>query len=269
MPYEEILSKAYMIADWKDNPWDPKGRERYLRAIKEFKTIIKHPWLNSLLSKNSLLVLDIGAGRGIGGVALAKALMEKGVRTNLVMIDLRRDAIQDAKRFAQEEGVKAKGYVMNALEEHKLGKFDIVLMYGAILVHFNEWELPRLFASSASALTDDGIVIIQEMDRVHAIFRGGFKELVIENTDPEKLSISYHLKYDLVTASYYRVFVRLKDYETAILPINFRSIAHLASTLWLFTKDVDILPTGAESIYFILGKSPRKTINPEDLGVFA
>ena len=210
--------------------------------------------------------MDIGAGRGIGGVALAKVLMEKGVRTYLVMIDLRRDAIQDAKRFAQEEGVEAKGYVMNALEAHKLGKFDIVLMYGAILAHFNEWELPRLFASSTSALTDDGIVIIQEMDRVHAIFRGGFKELIIENIDPEKLSLSYYLRYDLVTASYYRVFVRLKDYETAILPINFRSIAHLASTLWLFTKDVDILPTGAESIYFILGKSPRKTINPEDLG---
>ena len=60
---------------------------------------------------------------------------------------------------------------MNALEVHGLGKFGIILMYGAILARFDGWELPRLFASLASALTDDGIVIIQEMDRVHAIFR--------------------------------------------------------------------------------------------------
>ncbi len=57
--------------------------------------------------------------------------MGKGVNVRLVMIDLRRDAIEDAKRFAREEGVEAEAYVANALEAHKLGKYDIV---------FNVWS---------------------------------------------------------------------------------------------------------------------------------
>ncbi len=92
MPTSGILEKAYRIADWMDNPWTPRGRERYLIAISEFKRLTCHPWTAELLTHDSLSILDLGAGRGLGGVALAKVLSEKGVRTKLVMVDLRRDA---------------------------------------------------------------------------------------------------------------------------------------------------------------------------------
>lgn len=260
-----VLERVYGIADWKDDPWTHEGRERYLKAIRKFKDLFKHPWLAGLLHGN-LSVVDLGAGRGIGGVALVKAFEEKGVKTRLVMVDLRRDAVKDALRFAREEGVDAEAYVMDALEVYKLGKYDIVLMYGAILAHFDEWSLPRLFASAAEALKDNGVIVIEEMDRVNALFRGGLKEIIVENTDPEKLSLSVHVRYDPVTGSYYRMFTRLRDFETVTVPINFRSIAHIASTLWLFTKDVDIIPAGVGQLYFILGKEPRKAIGPLDLG---
>ncbi|AEM38115.1 Methyltransferase type 12 [Pyrolobus fumarii 1A] len=265
MDNKDVLEKAYRIVDWGDNPWSYKGKERYLRAIREFERLASHPWLAELLNNDSLSILDVGAGRGIGGVALAKVLMRRSVKVKLVMVDLREDAIEDARRFAREENVEAEAYVMDALDAYKLGRFDIVLMYGAILAHFNEWDMPRLFASAANALKDDGVIIIEEMDRVDMIFRKGFKEIIVENTDLEQLSISFHVRYDLITGSYYRAFVRLKDFEATILPLNFRSIAHIASTLWLFTKDVDIIPTEEESLYFVLGKEPRRAINPEGL----
>ncbi len=82
--------------------------------------------------------------------------------------------------------MEADAHVMDTLEAHKFSKFDIVLMYGAILAHFNEWNMLRLFASAAKALKDDGLVIIEEMDRINAIFGGGYKEIVIESGDPEK-----------------------------------------------------------------------------------
>ena len=58
------------------------------------------------------------------------------------MIDLRESALKDALRFAKEEGVlSAEVHKLDAIKAHTLGKFDIVLMYGAILVHFNSWNL--------------------------------------------------------------------------------------------------------------------------------
>ncbi len=88
--------------------------------------------------KKSISLLDVGAGRGIGGVAFTEVLRDMGIECIVDMVDLRRDALKDAEEFAQEKGVKARTYVMDALEVYKLGEYDIVLMYGAILTHFNE-----------------------------------------------------------------------------------------------------------------------------------
>ncbi len=59
--------------------------------------------------------------------------------------------------------------------------------------------------------------------------------------------------------------MRLKDFEAVTLPINFRSVAHIASLLWMFTEDVDVMPTGEDGLYFILGKGSRYAVRPEDL----
>lgn len=259
------LERAYRIALWKDDPWTPEGRERYRGALRAFKKLLEHPWLKELVGREEVSVVDIGAGRGIGGVAFAKVLKERGIKTKLVMVDVRRDAIKDALRFAKEEGIEAEAYVMDALEAYKLGKYEIVLMYGAILAHFNEWDMVRLFASSVRALKENGVIVIEEMDRVNAIFRGGFKDVILESRDPKKLSLSVHSRYDPITGSYYRTFVRLRDFEAVTIPVNFRSIAHIASTLWLFTRDVDILPTGEDALYFVVGRGLRGIIGPEDL----
>jgi len=260
----DILEKAYRIANWKDDPWTPEGRERYLSAIKKLGRLVKHPWIAELL-EDELSILDLGAGRGIGGVAFAKVLKERGSKARLVMVDIRRDAIRDALHFAKEEGIEAEAYVMNALEAYKLGKYEIILMYGATLTHFNEWNMIRLFASSTKALKENGVIVIEEIDRVNAIFEKGFRDVIFESRDPEKLSLSIHSRYDLITGSYYRTFIRLREFEAVTIPVNFRSIAHIASTLWLFTKDVDISPTGEDALYFVMGRSPRGIIDPEDL----
>jgi len=170
MSTPDALEEGYKIALWKDDPWSPEGRERYNSALRKFKKLIEHPWLKNILSKEKVSLLDLGAGKGIGGVALAKTLKQHGIEVDLTMVDLRKIAIQDSLLFAHKEGVKAEAFQMNAIEAHKLGKFDIVLMYGAILTHFDSWNMPRLFASSAKSLKEDGIIVIEEFDRVHRIF---------------------------------------------------------------------------------------------------
>jgi len=248
-----------------DDPRRGRSVERYREALERSKYLFNHPWFKELLrEKKSISLLDVGAGRGIGGVAFAEVLRDMGIECIVDMVDLRRDALKDAEEFAQEKGVKARTYVMDALEVYKLEEYDVVLMYGATLAHFNEWDIVKLFASSAQALKEKGIIIVDEMDRVNYIFRGGFKELIVENPDPDKLTISVHHRYDVVTGSYYREFVSLKKMEIVTVSINFRSIAHIASLLWIFTKDVDIVGD-KPPFYLVLGRGKRGKILVSDL----
>ena len=258
----EELSKVYEIADWGDNPWSEKGRKRYEEALATFRSLMRHDWFTALPKK--VRVLDIGAGRGIGGVALAKVLKEGGRVAELLMIDLREDALKDAERFAEEEGVEAEVGVHDALNAHELGRFDIVLMYGAILAHFDEWSFIRLLSSAAEALRGEGVVIIEEFDRVDHVFRAGFKDMLMERRDPRDPSLSYHLRYDPLTGTYTRVLLRLRGMEAAEVGVNFRSVAHIASALWVFVSDVDIVGKGG-GFYLVLGRGPRRGPSPEEL----
>ncbi len=55
---------------------------------------------------------------------------------------------------------------------------------------------------------------------------------------------------------------------SATMPLTFRGIAAIASLLWLFTRDVDIVPLEDPSnMYLVLGKGRRGVIRPEDLAV--
>ena len=265
MDFSEKLEKGYKIAFWKDDPWSLEGRKRYEIALKKFRGLIEHPWLKELLKLDNIGLLDIGAGKGIGGVALAKTLIQQNCKVKLVMIDLRKSAVEDSLKFANEEKVEAEAFQMNAIEAHKLGKFNIVLMYGAILAHFDWWSLARLFASATMCLKEKGVIIIEEFDRVHAIFTAGFKNLIIENPRPDKLSISVHAGYDVIKGSYLRNFIRVKDWEVVTLPVNFRNISSIAAMLWLFVEDVDVASVDEENVYFVLGRESRNLLKPNIL----
>ena len=259
------LERAYRIALWKDDPWTPEGRERYRGALEAFRKLLEHPWFKELVGRREVSVVDIGAGRGIGGVALAKVLMERGLSVRLVMVDVRRDAVRDSLKFAGEEGVAAEAYEMDALKVHTLGEFDLALMYGAILPHFDAWQFPRLLASTTAALKDDGVVVIEEMDRIHYIFRAGYKDFIVENPKPEEVSFSVHSGYDPVRGTYKRTYIRARTWESVTVPLVFRSISCIASTLWLFVEDVDLVRQAMENLYFVLGRRPRRALKPEDL----
>ena len=265
----KVLDKAYEIVDWKDDPWSQSGRTRYLEALKRFEKLIKHPWFSTLLEKSIVKVIDIGAGRGIGGIAFARTLEEHGVKYELYLVDIREKALHDAKRFAGEEGVNVKTYVMDARRIHELGfkNIDLALMYGAILAHFNEWDLPKLFNSTSMILGDDGLLLLEEVDRDHILYTRGYKDLLVESIGGDKITLSIHKRYDRVTGSYYRLFINLLRKEMVEVPINFRSIAQIASMLWLFMEDIDVIEVVKNFLYYIIGYKPRRRFNITDLSI--
>ena len=211
--------------------------------------------------------MDVGAGKGIGSVALAKILRESKVKPRVYMVDVREEALQTALKFASENDVEAEIYAMDAKEVHRAGikDVDLVLMYGGILAHFNEWELVRLFSSVTSIINNEGILLLEEFDRDHMLYTRGYKDLAVEKREEDSITISVHKRYDVVTGSYHRLFVDLLKRRLIEVPINFRSIAQIASMLWIFMHDVDIVYTGESLVYYILGLKPRRKINVGDL----
>jgi predicted O-methyltransferase YrrM len=263
----DYLDIVYNIIGWKDDPYTPEGYKRYLTAVERFRKLISHPWFSKLLEKRSLTIVDVGAGKGIGGVALARVLQESGIKPRVYMIDVREEALKIASKFASENSIEAETYVVDAKEVHKVGieNVDLVLMYGGMLAHFNEWDLVKLFSSTTSIINDEGILILEELDRDHMLYTHGYKELSVERRDEDSVTISVHKRYDPITGSYYRLFIDLLKRKVVEASINFRSIAQIASLLWIFMHDIDIVYTGENLTYYILGTKPRRKINIGDL----
>jgi predicted O-methyltransferase YrrM len=261
------LDIAYSIVDWRDDPYTPSGRERFLSALDRFKKLLDHPWFSKLLGKKKMTIVDVGAGKGIGGVALALALQEHGLESRVYMVDIREEALKTASRFASENKVVAETLLMDARELYKtsIREVDLVLMYGGILAHFNEWDLVKLFASATSIIGEDGIILIEEFDRDHMLYTRGYKDFLVEKRGMENITISVHEKYDPVTGSYHRLFIDLLGHRSVEVSINFRSIAQIAAMLWIFMEDIDIVYTGESLIYYILGRKPRHKISVNDL----
>lgn len=140
-----------------------------VKALAKFRSLLSHPWFQEIPKEAQ--ILDLCGGMGIGGVALVKALQEKGYSPRLTLVDIREDAIKEAEKFSMEEGVTCRCIAGDALEAHSLGRFDIVLLFGAPLPHFDAWMFPRLLASASEATKDNGILVIEEMDRVDFIFK--------------------------------------------------------------------------------------------------
>jgi predicted O-methyltransferase YrrM len=263
------LDIAYSIVGWKDDPYTPEGYKRFSVAMDRFRKLMRHPWLSKLLEKRLLTIVDVGAGKGIGSVALGKVLQENGVKARVYMIDLREGALKTALKFASENNVEAETYVVNASEVHRVGirDADLALLYGGILAHFNEWELVTLFSSTTSIINDGGILLLEEFDRDHMLYTRGYKDLLVEKREEDSITISVHKRYDPITGSYYRLFIDLLGHRTVEVPINFRSIAQIASMLWIFMHNVDMVYTGESLVYYILGIKPRRKIDTDDLSI--
>jgi len=94
--------------------------------------VVEHEWIRERVGgKDRISIVEYCSGTGIGGIALARILREKyGVAIDLLLIDLRRNALEIAKRFSREElGFEVDTLVADVTKGIDLGKkFDIALL---------------------------------------------------------------------------------------------------------------------------------------------
>jgi hypothetical protein len=73
----ESLKKIYTLFRWPED-LSKEGKERYERALEEFGKIISHRWIEEVLRRGKVRIVDICSGTGVGGIALAKRVVELG-----------------------------------------------------------------------------------------------------------------------------------------------------------------------------------------------
>lgn len=265
------LSRFFSMFGWPEDPYAEEGRERFKTALEKMRNLVEHEYLKELVStRDTIKVLELCGGTGIGGVALAKVIKDLGKSVELTVTDLREDALAKARKWGTEVlGITVNVEVVDARDVCRLGReYDIALLYGFSTPHFNPWDMARLLTSTSNSLVNDGVLVIEETDRRYSVFlQAGYKWTLVESRagDADNYVISYHVDYDMLTGEVRRLFTNTKEPTKFItMPMYFWGIAELATLTWLFFKDVDVLPMSRRS-FMILGYSPRKALEPEDL----
>jgi len=115
-------------------------------------------------------------------------------------------------------------------------------------------------------LTDDGIFVYEEVDRVQSIFLvRGYKDVLLEIVEENRLVLSIHAGRDSRTGDIKRLLINLVTGDRVEANIYFWDLASSAAFTWMFFEDVDFLQIESSIKGVIIANRPRRTIKPDDL----
>ncbi|NJE05806.1 class I SAM-dependent methyltransferase [Thermococcus sp. M36] len=200
------LEELYRYINWRMDPREELARERF-RKIAEFFESIREQL------PHGGRVLDLCAGTGIAGVALAKATNAR----LLTVLDARKDDLELAQEWLDIGGIspELKTVQGDAREVASLvGEHDVAVLWGYTMPHFDPFDAVRLFANVALVLSDDGLFIIEDGDRVYGIlYRAGYREFMIEGRKEDYTIASMHEGYDFVRGTFKRGYYILPGFK--------------------------------------------------------
>jgi len=261
------LERLYQVFPWPEDLSLVRTKQRLDEAYKIFQDLLEHSWFKELLKEKDIVrVLDICGGVGIGGIALAKALMEKGLRVELVVNDLRGSALAKAREYAKQIlGIEIATLREDALRlyEHDI-RVDIALMYGISAPHFNPYQMVQLAAGVAWILKPNGLFLVDEFDRVYGLLcRVGCKDITIEHAGEDRILLTLNGGYNSRTGMFKRVFLDIPAMTRVEMEYRMWDIAGVAAILWMFFEDVDFKPTKTQLHGILIARKPRG-INPRN-----
>ncbi len=262
----ERLERLYRIFPWPEEMGSERLADRLREARRYFGILATHPWVKEAVRGGEATIADVCGGVGVGGVALASVLRGLGTNTRLIVVDLRRTALERAKELSREVlGSEAEVIEADATKVHEhVSDASIALMFGYTSPHFSPYDLLRLITSVAASLKPSGVFVLEEHDRFGDILmRIGYRYIMPEHADEDAVTLSIHSRYDHLRGVTERVFVKLPDYEVAKMPVRLWDLAGIAATLWAGFKDVDFLPIRTARSGFLIAKEPRG-LDPEE-----
>ncbi|RLG87973.1 MAG: hypothetical protein DRO18_02335 [Thermoprotei archaeon] len=260
------MEKLYRIYTWPEDPSTNEGLSRFNESLNVFKNVVSHEWFNDLVKGTSRIsIVDVCGGTGIGGIALSKVLTEDlGLEVKLTIIDLRRDALEKAKRFAKQVlGEEVRILVCDVRKGMGLSReFDIALLWGLTTPHFSPWDFIRVLANISLILKDKSLLVYDETDRVHSIFYLlGYKDVIAERIENGKVVLTIHKGRDFRTGFMVRVALDLITKESVEMKVYFWDLASSAALAWIFFNDVDFIPLNRPYRGVVIARNPRRDLN--------
>ncbi|ADM27478.1 methyltransferase type 12 [Ignisphaera aggregans DSM 17230] len=262
------MEKLYRLFPWPENPYEEEGRARYQEALEYMARVVEHGWIRERVGdRDRISIVEYCSGTGIGGIALARILREKyGVAIDLLLIDLRRSALEIAKRFSREElGFEVDTLVADVTKDIDLGKkFDIALLWGLTTPHFSPWNYIKFLSNVARSLSDKGIYIYEEGDRMYSILLlRGYKDVVSESSR-NRIVLTIHRDYSPLTGYITRTIYDFIGHEYTDLKLYFWGLADSMAFTWIFFRDIDFIPLRSSYSGVAVAVDPRRDIRYED-----
>ncbi len=262
------------------DPEDPTAIKRFEDIITLFRYLYEnHDFFEEINKLNTISIVDLMAGTGIAGAAIAKSFADLGIELELTLVDIRRNDLEKVYQWLRRAGIedKVKVEIIESdikelyltLEDRK-DHYDIALIWGSSAPHLDAWDMVKAYSSISYLLKPNGLLLMEEGDRIYNIcYRMGYKDFVIEGETEEGKIASIHNGYDWKRGVFKRVFYLLPGFkEIGELDARFWDLAGLGSLGWVFFKDIDIVPRSAHRQQrvssVILFKNPRKKLMPDD-----
>lgn len=259
----ECISSFYKIYPWPELLEEKEGKRRFEEALENLKLLLSHEWFRNILSRKSRVrILDLCGGTGLGGIALCKLLSLENVDFELIVCDIRREALVKAEDYARSIlGVSVRTLTADARRINDyVDNIDVILMYGFSTVHFNPWDMVRLIHATSHILSDIGIFVVEEMDRIYKVFyKEGYEKARFEGKKFGHIIVSFHLGYDYVKGTFRRKIVDMSTKDYTLIDLYFWNIASLAALMWVFYEDVDFIEVSERDLAgYIIARGPRK-----------
>ncbi|WP_456366112.1 methyltransferase domain-containing protein [Thermococcus sp.] len=205
------LEKLYSYLRSYMDPESENARKRY-KVLKDFFNWTVKKAL--LPDGKKLRILDLCAGTGIAGAALLEVLREWGVEASLTLVDKRKDDILKVEGWLNGEG-EVYGAIMDCLDDlEKLGEFDVVLLWGSTMPHFDPYQAADLFTNVSRILSPLGAFMVEETDRFGAFFyKRAYREIVPEVRKGDCTVVSLDEGYDPLRGVVVRGYYKLPGWE--------------------------------------------------------
>ncbi|BCU69669.1 methyltransferase domain-containing protein [Stygiolobus caldivivus] len=248
------LSEILELIEWQEDMDSDIGKRRFEEAIKLFRRLD--------FPAKDYTVLEVAGGTGIGGIALAKSLMDNNFKVSrLVITDLREKALEKAKEFSRKElGLEAETRVLDAREVHKLGvKADVILMYGNSHPHFSTLDMVKFLSSASLSLKEDGVLLIQGVNTFLSVINRGYKQVLVEKVTDNKVVVSIHAGYDEIKGKVRRVYIDLVSGNRVVIDLKFWDFAEIIGLCKVFFKEASLEKTDPYR-GIVICKYPRGSI---------
>ncbi len=205
------LEELYSYLRGSIDPGSEAAQRRFVGAQAFFNWAFKEELIPY---GRKVRILDLCAGTGLAGAALVEVLREWGYDSRLVVVDRRKEDLVRVEEWLSDE-TDVYGAVMDCLGDlKKLGRFDVALLFGYTMPHFDPIQAAELFRNVAGVLESNGVFILEETDRFGTFFYGrAYREIVVEVREKDYTVISLDEGYDPLRGVIRRGYYKLPGWE--------------------------------------------------------